>query len=353
MARSGFFGISGRSIAFAGLSSGVLLLSACATGPESQDAASASIPRVVDERDLVQGVRNGDILQMPEYSITSDMVAAFEPFGDKIIRENHVPRMRAAATAFRSGHPETALPEATLENKIANIDPEKEPEKAFRALVEGIAVDGSAGNGGFVRGENGLVHEPSGLHCAYGHAIKFTNRSTKAERTSALALAAIRVFSEAGTDVSCQYVSEDGGSVITVFASYWPDVSLDDHYAEAFKLIQDEFSGGQAAESISFAPGPDGDFGFETVAPGEIDQPHGTMVAAFTGGAETTNGFKTGLWLDKVKGWHVKVRATHAEAAHEVEVLAAMLHAFAMLEVLKDGTQPQLTVDIGATSRRI
>ncbi len=198
-------------------------------------------------------------------------------------------------------------------------------ERNARAEFARIAADATETPNGWRRERSGaddrLVHEESGLQCPLEYDVSLN------EARRALALKGVTKYDERGRDVSCNYAIE-GQTSITVYASFYPDVSLEDHAAAAAAAI---------ARSFTFK----GDLPVITVklkdASGDnIETPSSPSAAgAFDVGEINGVPYKTAIWLGVTHGWHVKTRATYPQSDMISEITAAILFQTNFLNVDK------------------
>lgn len=165
--------------------------------------------------------------------------------------------------------------------------------------------------GGWTQSDGGYFHQPSGFYCPYEIEMVFTddggNQPTVTRLTAPINN--IRVFDEAGRDTGCDYVNEKDGVYITMFASEWPDKTLQEHFSAALKHITDRFS--VASEATLVKPEitiDGGEGGWTSTIEGE------TLSGAFLLEPKDGVTLKTALWLNKTGDWHVKARATYVAA---------------------------------------
>lgn len=186
-------------------------------------------------------------------------------------------------------------------------------------------------NGGWRQQENGaLVHGLSGMMCPGFIAFDATKEGDGAlsKETITWSLINVRLYNEMGTDTACDYQKDEGAAFLTVYASRWPDVSLDQHFSQSVKLIVDGFN--IQSESDLFILEYDDENAGQSTIEGK------TKAAAFlvddlinVGSGKT---LKTGLWLNKTGDWHIKARVTfehktdNVEGPAPTEISAAAVH---------------------------
>ena len=202
----------------------------------------------------------------------------------------------------------------------ASTDEDKTRNNRIRAL-SGFDVDipytsiNDPLPSGWVRTDGAILHENSGMTCS----LAFTTD----DDLFSVQLARLHQFDEQGLDVACSFVSNTSG-VITIFSSYWPTITQEDHAANAAQNIRDNFN------TVKSLPVPvveltdEGGTEYEeTSAIGyEIDPQ-----------SEAASPLKSSLWLVKTGGWHIKARATHAMDDKLTEVFASVMFVRAHLEV--------------------
>jgi hypothetical protein len=166
---------------------------------------------------------------------------------------------------------------------------------------------------GWVIDGDRLRHIESGLLCPSGLALGEEGRNYALQR--------VVEFDDAGRDVACHFQASDNGDAITAYASYWPDVELEEHAVGVVQGIYQNYtvSGTVQLPVVELkAEEQDSDFGRlingmeEPIAGGfEISQMNGVN-------------YRTSVWLVKTHGWHVKLRATYASADDASEFLSAV-----------------------------
>lgn len=184
---------------------------------------------------------------------------------------------------------------------------------------------------GWRRTENRLVHNESGLECP----LEFDFKSGK-EKAGALSLIDVTSYDAANRDVSCNY-SNGGAAVVTIYASFYPDISVEDHAAAAVAAMRQTFTlkGVLPVVSVEIE---DKDAGTTTA---DLEAP---IAGAFDIGDINGAPYKTSLWIAKTHGWHVKTRATYAQADVTSELVAAVIFAANYLNVdMKNKTNPTTT----------
>ncbi|MBY0422867.1 MAG: hypothetical protein K2Q06_11230, partial [Parvularculaceae bacterium] len=149
------------------------------------------------------------------------------------------------------------------------------------------------------------VHRASGLRCPATVNLEYENQKLS------FRLSTLRNFDEDALDVGCSLVSD--ASVITLYASYWPDMSLEAHANAAASSINQTTPLGKPVPFPVAQPSDSAEIDIKAGA-WEIAPRDGTPMA-------------TALWIAKAFGWHVKARATYAQADQTTPVLAAVMLA--------------------------
>lgn len=221
---------------------------------------------------------------------------------------------------------------------VPGIDPSPETQTFNRAHEEGLdeIVSALARNrsGGSVqlaaqegldtdvwRMEDGAIHHvQSGMKCDLAYPLMES-------RLTELLIYTARF--EKGLDVACHYESDRVPVIMTFFATYAPDVTLEEHIAGAYLAMAASLPNAQPAEMAYPVLGGEKERGIET------------MAASLS--VKTQDGFevKASVWLAKLKGWHIKARGTYAaEAASMLEVLIGLNWVNKILQVEEHGAQP-------------
>lgn len=166
---------------------------------------------------------------------------------------------------------------------------------------------------GWKRERQLLVHEESGLACV----LDLDLGEGKASRT--MILADIVQYDQRGRDVSCNYVM-DGMTAISLYASFYPDISAEDHAKSAVAAMAQNFTIKKALPVTVAEVSRKDDSGKEVMLPSPI-------AGGFDVGEINGVPCKTAIWLAKTHGWHVKARATYAQSDITAETIAALLFA--------------------------
>jgi len=173
--------------------------------------------------------------------------------------------------------------------------------------------------------DHGLQHAKSGLACPLTVEAPEENRR--------FLLRDIKNFDANGLDVGCNY-STDTGVFLTLYASFWPEMSLDDSLSGAVAAIRQNFD---VKDNL---PLP-----LITINQKEDDPLYTEMetpkAAAFDVGEVNGAPYKTAVWLVKTYGWHVKARATYPLDDQTSEIISALMFAYSHLNVrAKNMTDP-------------
>lgn len=182
-----------------------------------------------------------------------------------------------------------------------------------RAFVEFAAP------AGWRRQDNRLVHVESGLECP----LEFDFNADK--KSGVLSLKDVTVYDQANRDVSCNYAN-GGAAAVTVYASFYPDISVEDHAAAAVASMRQSFPLKGVLPVISVEI-EDKDAGASTA---DLEAP---IAGAFDIGEINGAPYKTAIWIAKTHGWHVKTRATYAQADATTELVAAVIFAANYLNI--------------------
>jgi hypothetical protein len=163
---------------------------------------------------------------------------------------------------------------------------------------------------GFSASEGGLLHRSSGLVCPF--ALPMPGATDDAQLVF---LADIRVFAEDSSDVGCDYQTESGRQMLTVFASYWPDVTAEEHMRGVAGSIASRVT------SVKDTPVPMATIeGDDLLLEGEMQALGGTF--------QLPNGPRahTYAWINRVAGWHIKTRYTTFEEPDTDVIVALVVH---------------------------
>lgn len=197
------------------------------------------------------------------------------------------------------------------------------------ARIENTRVDVADANApaGWSEEQGKLTHRESGLECSRSFAFKTDGKDR------ILALKDVSTYDERGRDVSCNYAIA-GESSITIYASFYPDLSLEDHAAGAVAAIAQNFTI-KGTLPVTIVAIESRDKSLTTAA----------LPAALSGAFDVGefNGapYKTAIWLAKTHGWHVKARATYAQTDFNSEIVAAVMFGVNYINVeMKNRNNP-------------
>lgn len=181
---------------------------------------------------------------------------------------------------------------------------------------------------GWKQTDNRLVHKESGLECP----LEFDFSAAK-EKGGSLSLADVTSYDAENRDVSCNYTN-GGAAVITVYAAFYPDISVEEHAAAAVAAMRQSFTLKSVLPVVSVEI-EDKDAGTTTA---DLEAP---IAGAFDIGDINGAPYKTALWIAKTHGWHVKTRATYAQSDVTSELVAAVIFAANYLNIdMKTKTDP-------------
>ncbi len=273
------------------LSSLLVLLSACASAPQTADSSGIN-PYDYYAFDRLSRVEIAEILNIKTASLgdTAALVNASEN-EQMLAHENAMVR-------------ESNNSSDRLNNKSLS--------GGGRSYY--IPAQNSFEKDGWTLDDNRLRHIESGLLCPASISLGEEGRPFTLER--------VIEFDDKGRDLACHYQAQDNGDAITAYASYWPDVTLEEHAAAAAQsILQNHAVTGQVTLPVVELKAEDGDAG-------ELGELINGMEEPLAGGFEIAevNGvpYRTSLWLVKTHGWHVKLRATYASEDQSSELLSAI-----------------------------
>lgn len=213
----------------------------------------------------------------------------------------------AAATDQVDAHERAVSHDADGENRLRNKMQSVDGRSYY------FQTQNSFDQQGWVIDNERLRHVDSGLLCPSGISLGEESRTFTLQR--------VVEFDDAGRDVACVFQAQDNGDPIMVFASYWPDIAVEAHAANAVQAIQqaNTVTGETALPIVELvAEDPTSEFG----------QLLNGMETPLAGGFEIGEvngvGYRTSLWLVKTGGWHVKLLATYASADESTEFLSAV-----------------------------
>lgn len=167
--------------------------------------------------------------------------------------------------------------------------------------------------------DNRLVHNESGMECPLEFNFERSGGG------GALSLADVTAYDPQNEDVSCNYLN-GGAAVVTIYASFLPKVSVEDHAAAAVAAMRQSFTLKSILPVVSVEI-EDKDAGTTTA---DLERP---IAGAFAIGDINGVPYKTSIWIAKTHGWHVKTRATYAQSDTTTELVAAVIFATNYLNV--------------------
>lgn len=241
----------------------------------------------------------------------------------------------AAAQAGRAAIGRTSTPQtAAHEGAFGEDGAAASARKLANATAWRMAVPAqNTIAGGWRESQSALVHDYSGMRCPKTMTMALTKPDGSVEEIDT-ALIQIRLYAADGMDTSCDFADPDNSVYVTLYASHWPDVPVEEHFAAALKLIVDRIPLKEEAPVLTAVPSGKGEGYSLSTEPGD------TLAAAFI--TEPMNGvtFKTALWLIETGGWHVKARATFPVGLEDgkaaisvVEMVTTTMHAAAYRDV--------------------
>lgn len=165
--------------------------------------------------------------------------------------------------------------------------------------------------------DQAVRHAKSGLSCPLAINIEEENKR--------FLLRELQAYDDKDLDISCNY-STDAGVALRIYASYWPEMSLDESIASAVAAIGQRFNvkGVMPAPVITMEAEGDNSLFKDLETP---------QAAGFDIGEVSGAPYKTSLWLVKTYGWHVKARATYPQSDQTSEIVSAIMFAFSHLSV--------------------
>jgi hypothetical protein len=165
------------------------------------------------------------------------------------------------------------------------------------------------------KGADLIRHTLSGLECPRTIEIEDENRR--------FLLVGVHEFGVRNLDVGCAYLRGEGDA-LTLYASFWPQMALEDSTAGAVAAIRQRFSvKGELPIALISLDG-------EGPAYNGLEEP---VAGGFDIGVRNGKPYKTSLWLVKTQGWHVKARATYAQDDVSSELVSAILFAVSHVNV--------------------
>ena len=219
----------------------------------------------------------------------------------------------APVEAMRSHEGQAAaLWTGALYNAHGKILDERVTETPIRSIDEALPY-------GWRRRGEAIVHNESGLACAPGFNFDVNEKPYQIKLTS------IKQFDNAGRDVACHYLT-DGDAAVTIYASFYPEVTVEQHAKAVISAIRQHFTINGVLETL-FVDVKDKTTGRKISELGPL------VVGGFDVGEIIGVPFKTALWLGERRGWHVKVRATYPQSDPVTEVVAATMFSGNYLNV--------------------
>lgn len=172
---------------------------------------------------------------------------------------------------------------------------------------------------GWRRLDNRLRHIESGLECPF----EFDFKSGK--KKGVLRLKDVTIYDQSNRDVSCDYAN-GGAAAITMYASFHPDISVEDHAAAAVASMRRSFTL-KGVLPVIVVEIEDKD---ASTTSADLEAP---IAGAFDIGEVAGAPYKTAIWIAKTHGWHVKTRATYAQDDATTELVAAVMFAANYLNI--------------------
>lgn len=205
---------------------------------------------------------------------------------------------------------------------LAHEGDELQPQAARRhagAPVKNFALRVAADlPAGWAYDADGAVrHAKSGLSCPV--AINISDEGRR------FTLKQLQAFDAKDLDIGCNY-STDDGAYLTLYASFWPEMSLEDSMAGAVAALKSRFE--------VKGPLPVGIATLSTEGDSPLLKDRETpAAAAFDIGEANGASYKAAVWLVKTYGWHVKARATYPREDMTSEIISSIMFAFSHLQV--------------------
>ncbi len=200
-------------------------------------------------------------------------------------------------------------------SRIQNVDPEENADilryRASTEVPDGWRADGES-----------LVHLESGLSCPSEISIPSEGQL--------FVLDQILRFDAAGRDVACSMRSATQNAVVTVYASYWPDVTAEEHAAAAAAAIYQSYTVEESLPVSVARLGPADDSDADAELYTGLEEP---IAGGFSVGNVNGAPYKTSFWVVKTHDWHVKVRATYPKDDVLSELVASLYFSMSHLAV--------------------
>jgi hypothetical protein len=227
-------------------------------------------------------------------------------------------RTAGPIAAAADADPSYALPHETALDGAQLLRHASEKQQGYAHFAASELPDG------WTQSEDAIRHRASGLECPLSLDLPEEQRS--------FPLVDVHKYDEKNLDVSCGY--SDGSVSLTFYASFWPQMSLEDSAGGAISAIKMRFPV-KAAMPVAVAT-PDEFDG--RALPADLEEP---VAAGFDIGEANGVPYKTSLWLVKTHGWHVKARATYAQQDVTTEIISAVMFTVSHLKVrTKNASEP-------------
>lgn len=233
-----------------------------------------------------------------------------------------------ALAAHDGADPSFALPHETPSLAFENMFFPARIGDVVDTPSQFLRADASLPEGWTWSAQQTALHVKSGLDCPLSLELP--------EESRRFTLTELMVVDSHGLDVGCNY-STGQGAALTLYASFWPEMSLEDSIGGAVEAILQRFpvKGAMPVQMATLAD--------ETGNPA-IDGLEESKATSFDIGDVAGTPYKTSLWLVKTHGWHVKARATYPQADATSELVAAIMHAISHVKVRsKNLTDPTPT----------
>ena len=189
-------------------------------------------------------------------------------------------------------------------------------EAETRGLL--FQVEDALPEGWSFAGPEAISHDQSGLTCTLTIDIGEDERR--------YLLTEIKQFDSANRDIACHYRVDGDAASFTLFASFWPEVSLEESVGGAVTAIRSRF------EVKDVVTVPIVELSSEKADP-LFDELESPVAGGFEVGEIEGAPYRTALWLVKTHGWHVKARASYPQDDAASEMVASIVFAFAHVQV--------------------
>lgn len=184
---------------------------------------------------------------------------------------------------------------------------------------------------GWVVVDDAAVHPESGLVCLGAFVLEQQSRRYD--------LVGVRTFDDSGRDVGCTYDGGDG-RVISFFASFWPEMTVEQHLQGALTAMNSNTPlGKEAAVAIVSVKPEDGKPATKDMEP--------VLAGAFDIDVDGAP-FRTAIWLTKTYGWHVKARATYPRTDEITEALSAVVFSLNHISIRSKNMSKPTIAAVGA-----